>query len=347
MTRLISLAVPTPFALLLACCLIFPSSQALAQQGPPRIACDQPIFDFGSRDNSEKVSHTFVVRNDGASTLNISRVKPACGCTVANISSKVLEPGQSATISANLDLKGRNGPQTKPMTVYSNDPVQGTFQLTLKGTAVSEVSITPTAVSLGRIEEGQVVTKEVKVVNNSAKPLTIKKIESTNNLMGHEIVTVRDGFEYIVKLSNSPTIPPGRISDSITITTDNAKSATQRITVYGTVLDKLTVSPNPLVLPETPGVKIDRTIYVRQGSVKQFQVLGAEWPGVNANISIANLGARGFTVSLKGIDATKALDGSEITIKTDVEDLEEIYIPVTVRASTPTAAGPIPVPAPK
>jgi len=329
------------------------------QLGPPSIACDQASFDWGTQENSANVKHTFVVKNIGKSTLTIDRVKPACGCTVAAISSKVLEPGETSEIAADLSLKGRTGLQTKTMTVFSNDPLKPSLILTLKGNALSDIMLSPTSVNLGTtLTEGQTVTKEVKIT--CRKPTMITSVVAANNLVTTELVTVKPGTEYLLKVTNSSSIPPGRISDSITINLDDEKNPTQRVSVFGTVLDKLTVTPSPLKIAENiTGVKVDRPIYVRAGAVKNFQVLGAEWPGSNLTPTIANLGAGGFTVTFKGIDAQPVLDGSEIIIRTDVEDREEIRVPVEIQSagtpapapkptlspSLPTTPG-VPVPAP-
>jgi len=335
----------SPFALLTFLLLGLVPCLCFAQLGPPKITCSQPTFDWGTEDNANQVKHTFVVKNEGASTLTIDRVKPACGCTVANISSKTLEPGQTSEIAADLSLKGRTGLQSKTMTVYSNDPQQPTLILTLKGNATSDIMVTPTSVPLGNaLLEGQVVTKEVKIT--CRKPTVIKSVVPANNLVTTELVTVKPGTDYIIKVTNSGNIPPGGISDSITVTFDDENNPTQRITVFGKVLDKLSVSPNPLKLKENiSGVNVDRTIYVRAAAVKNFQVLGAEWPGSLLTPTIANLGAGGFTVSFNGINATKVLDGSEIIIRTDVEDREEIRVPVAIEVAG-TAATPPPAPRP-
>lgn len=308
-----------------------PAASANATTGTPTISCPQPTFNFGSRDNSETVKHTFMVKNEGTSTLNINRVKPACGCTVANISSKVLAPGESAEITASLNLKGRRGLQTKPMTVYSNDPVKPQFKLTLTGTAVSEIGLSPTAVSMGRLEEGQRVTKNITLTNNGQTPVKITKIESVSNLVSHEIETVEAGKKYIIKVTNNGNIPPGRLSDNLVITTDSAKAPTHRVAVYGTVLDKLSITPNPMILTES-NVPVNRVLYVRAGSVKSFQVLNATWEAAGATGRIANLGASGFTVTFQNIRAGLPLNGSKIVITTDVASMPSFEVPVQVRA---------------
>ena len=39
----------------------------------PRIVCGRPVHNFGAMDNSLRVKHTFVIRNDGNKPLKIGR----------------------------------------------------------------------------------------------------------------------------------------------------------------------------------------------------------------------------------------------------------------------------------
>jgi hypothetical protein len=67
--------------------------EIVAAEKQPRILCEEPTFDFGSRDASETVDHTFVLRNTGTADLEIKSVQPACGCTTAELEKKTVPPG--------------------------------------------------------------------------------------------------------------------------------------------------------------------------------------------------------------------------------------------------------------
>ena len=90
----------------------------------PKLVCDEPTYKFGELESSETVEHTFILRNEGDLDLEITRVKPACGCTAANLSEKIIHPGGEAQIRTRLSLRGRRGRQRKSITVESNDPKQ-------------------------------------------------------------------------------------------------------------------------------------------------------------------------------------------------------------------------------
>jgi hypothetical protein len=52
------------------------------------------------------VDHTFVLKNAGTSDLLITAIRPACGCTAANLTRQTIPPGESAELSTRLTLAG-------------------------------------------------------------------------------------------------------------------------------------------------------------------------------------------------------------------------------------------------
>jgi len=68
--------------------LVFAAGLGAAEEGRPRVALDEPVFDFGTVDRGARVDHTFRVPNRGGATLRIDHVKSSCGCTVAVLSER-------------------------------------------------------------------------------------------------------------------------------------------------------------------------------------------------------------------------------------------------------------------
>ena len=121
------------------------AEENLTRENQPRIFCEEPTFDFGSRDASEVVDHTFVLKNTGTADLEIKRVQPACGCTTAELEKKVVPPGESSRISAKLSLAGRGGELQKPILIESNDTTNPALQLVMKGVVGADFEITPSS----------------------------------------------------------------------------------------------------------------------------------------------------------------------------------------------------------
>lgn len=76
--------------------------------------------DFGRIKEGEKVGCIFSFTNTGTSNLLINYATTSCGCTVPKYDRKPIAPGSSGSIEVVFDAAGRNGIQTKTITVQSN-----------------------------------------------------------------------------------------------------------------------------------------------------------------------------------------------------------------------------------
>lgn len=79
-------------------------------------------FDFGTIEQGEKVEHTFKFKNTGKSDLIIRKTKASCGCTAIAPKDKVIKPGESSSIKAVFNSRGKRGRQHKTVTITTNIP---------------------------------------------------------------------------------------------------------------------------------------------------------------------------------------------------------------------------------
>lgn len=91
--------------------------------GTPEMIFSEHEHDFGKVSEGEKVSYQFRFENKGSGDLVIASVMTTCGCTVTKYDRKPIHPGASGTIEAVFDTSGRDGMQTKIITVNSNASV--------------------------------------------------------------------------------------------------------------------------------------------------------------------------------------------------------------------------------
>lgn len=71
----------------------------------------------------EKAGCFFKYTNTGTGPLVITAAATSCGCTVPRYDKKPLEPGDSGSLEVIFDSSGREGFQTKTITIMSNASV--------------------------------------------------------------------------------------------------------------------------------------------------------------------------------------------------------------------------------
>lgn len=93
-------------------------------EGPPKLVLAEHFYDFGTIPATNPVEHTFPVRNEGKGTLTISRVYTTCGCTTAELSSRVIPPGKVATLKVVYDpaFHEVTGEVRRSVILEHNDP---------------------------------------------------------------------------------------------------------------------------------------------------------------------------------------------------------------------------------
>jgi len=75
---------------------------------------------FGKVTEGEKVGYIFTFENKGTGNLVIASVTSSCGCTVPKYNTRPVPPGGKGNLEVVFDTSGRNGMQTKTITVKSN-----------------------------------------------------------------------------------------------------------------------------------------------------------------------------------------------------------------------------------
>lgn len=94
-----------------------------SKENMPVISFEEDTHDFGKLTAGEKVTYAFKFKNTGKSVLIISNVSTSCGCTVSSYPKKPIQPGEAATVDVSFDSEGKQGFQSKSITVNTNaDP---------------------------------------------------------------------------------------------------------------------------------------------------------------------------------------------------------------------------------
>jgi hypothetical protein len=75
---------------------------------------------FGKVKEGEKIAYVFTFENKGTSDLVVASVTTTCGCTVPKYNTKPVPPASDGNLEVVFDTSGRNGMQTKTITVKSN-----------------------------------------------------------------------------------------------------------------------------------------------------------------------------------------------------------------------------------
>jgi len=90
------------------------------EQGKAEISFSEYEHNFGKVTQGEKIGCVFNFRNTGTGNLVIASASTSCGCTVPRYDARPIPPGDAGTLEVIFDTSGRNGLQTKTISVKTN-----------------------------------------------------------------------------------------------------------------------------------------------------------------------------------------------------------------------------------
>lgn len=74
-------------------------------------------------DGRAEFEHTFVLTNTGSSTIEIGEIRTSCGCTVAELSTRSIGPGETIEIAATMTLKTEGRKRSRIFLQYGDSDV--------------------------------------------------------------------------------------------------------------------------------------------------------------------------------------------------------------------------------
>lgn len=93
---------------------------------------DVTTIDYGSINKGAEPLRKFKFTNTGDKPLIIESASSSCGCTVPKYPQEPILPGESNVIEVRYDTQ-RSGHFTKTVTLKSNDKINPSMTLTIKG----------------------------------------------------------------------------------------------------------------------------------------------------------------------------------------------------------------------
>ncbi len=337
--------------IILAIC--FTISQILVSA--PKITCSKPVYEFGTKNESETLNHTYTIKNVGDEVLNLGKVRTCCGATV-KVAKKLLEPGEELPVSFEMKLKGRKGTQSKNIFIASNDPDTPYLNLKIKGNVLRFYKISERFIRLKDLNTDSKFSKTVTIITENEFPFNITKVESSNDsfavsykkseLTKEQLKRFETEYgektdkktsipskelkgkaeKYELTISAKPPLKDGKLSARMKIFTDNEAFPTITVYLSGRVKSALQVLPSFISVNKHDD-KTSRMLAVRSKN-KSFKLLKADaQEGVVVSMKKRRKGEWLCSVD---IDRKKLNKNSEVIFHTDYPGLEKITVPIVL-----------------
>lgn len=239
---------------MLAMAILFTGAGQVLADGTPKLVVEPEKFDFGEVEEGVAPKAVFTIRNEGDAQLLIHDVKRSCGCTVTKLESKVIEPGESTTLEATYNSKGRSaGKINKAVTIMTNDPAANSKVVYIVGNVIPlpapVLTLNASGITQIKLKLGEVENRLVKIGNIGQLDLNISEITAPPSIKitiddyviepGKTMLTdllIKPGetktMELVIKPVNQV---PGRFVERITIRSNTKGRQVTPLAVGGTL----------------------------------------------------------------------------------------------------------------
>jgi hypothetical protein len=252
----------------------------------PKLVVENTEVDLGIREPGPRLEFVFQLKNTGTAPLQITDLKPSCGCLVPRCDREI-PAGGSGSVTVTMESAALRGAIKKNLVVCSNDAERPEVALTVKALVRPSVELVPASNFLLPLRRGQSVERIVTVNSYEAPPAQILKIESSEPFLKAEVLPVETSSDdkqspsqQQVRVTVLPEAPYAPFAATVTIETNNASHSRLVLNVNGypegavsasparIYFDQISAAPNPLAPAER-----FITLLKKDGS---FKLLGIE-----------------------------------------------------------------------
>lgn len=245
------------------------------EEGPrPKAVTDETLYNFGGMELGEKKQHTFLLKNEGEDTLVIAKGASTCKCTVSDLPSNEIAPGEAAEVNLEWEPKGISTAFSQSARIWTNDPERRAIDFRVEGVVHNLVELLPgSALDAGNILEETGGKTRLRVISELTDQITEPEITYSGKWLSFETVKTPEEdlkelnakFGYDINIHVVPDVPVGNNRDRFEIKfTANGKELQHEVSVDCT-------RKGPVTIFAVPGTK-----YIERINLIDFERFLAE-----------------------------------------------------------------------
>lgn len=309
----------------------------------PKLQFEETVIDFGKVSSVESVTGTFKYKNVGDAELKIEPPKASCGCTVAELGTDTLQPGESGELAFTLNLGRTRADMAKHISIASNDPVTPVIGLIIKANYTPLYDIEPAALAPDLAFGTNADEQFALLTRTDGKAMRIMKIEASKPWITAALVpgAKSDQRTARIRIAIQRAGEPRRFNEFVHVYVEGQPDLpAASISLHGQMRGEVTISPEALywsiagegqTATDRPEALDLRRMTVRSASGRAFQIKNARStiPGVSVEVTPIEAGkAYELLVNLK--DAPEKTVGGKVSFDTSLAGQPHIEVPAIV-----------------
>jgi hypothetical protein len=240
----------------------------------PAISFDKTHHDFGRITQDRKVAVKYHATNTGNAYLNITQVRPTCGCTYTMLGKWSLAPGEATDIEAQFDPKGFRGPIRKSIEVVCDDPKTPTVALSFEAEVVQEIMPSVESVYFHEALKSATTRSQVRYASGNGEGVQIVDVKAP----GAPFLSFAyraEGKDLVLEVSfDGRKVPAGQLRgvELATVRFTNPRVGQMALNIQWDLKPAIVANPVELVFQDTVGKELRQKLSLRQADGRPFRV---------------------------------------------------------------------------
>jgi hypothetical protein len=304
----------------------------------------EPVWDAGQVARGGKVTHDFVLRNEGSAVLHVHEVQATCGCTVASFDETVA-PGGEGRVRVELDTETFRGAVTRDVTVLTSDPGNPSIVLTVRAEVHPAVDAVPGYFRFLHVQGAEAPVIEQVVwspdfpgleVTAARSPwpaleVTVRPATAAERAAESGAAGATAGRQWIVRATLASEAPTGPLEGDVVVRTNHPGQPELRLPLGGYVRPTVQATPPRVEFGAfAAGEPRKGSVVVSNHGAAAVNVLGvdSDVPGLSAQVAEREEGKR-FDVNLTlGSGLAQGPFTGTLRVRTDSPRVPVLEIPV-------------------
>jgi|GEM_PF-900444 len=299
----------------------------------PRFGTGLLAVDLGRVGPNSLNPFTFTLKNVGDAPLVIERVRTNCSCTEVKLSQEVIAPGGTARLDGTLKTTSAQGPMTRLIYLFTNDPDHRRVNLSINADVRSDIAWTPQSLHLDWPVPGNYQGRIV-LTPAAGESAICRRVDSERRMLQPSLE--KEGDVWVVRF----TLTPGvrfQHSDTLRIETSSRDFPLIQVPVFFQRQTGLKVTPSSCFFSVERGAEVPAKRFVvsrKDGGEVSLKSVAGQPDFFKINV----VQRRGKTVVIEVAPRPGLPPGScdgSIVVRTEADELQ-IGISCQVNASEPT-----------
>lgn len=228
----------------------------VSEDAPIASVVDGSVYKFGRMELNSVGKHTFVVKNEGKSPLELTMEGTTCKCTMADLKEgDVLSvpPGESTEIKLEWRPKSYQDDFAQTARIGTNDPRQTILELRITGSVVRAIVIDPSEINFTNLSAGETRKASTKLLSQKETSFDITDMKITGEksqflsatqrpLTDDELAQSKDALTgYLIEVEIAPGLPLGNNQHDLVVKTTSKYGPELEIPIHSYVVGDISV----------------------------------------------------------------------------------------------------------